>query len=141
MLKRKAYERLLDWKKKSNGSNALLIEGARRVGKSTLATQFGRAEYRSVLVIDLFQAPREVKSYFEEFRDDFDSLFLYLSAYYRVELFERESLIVFDEVQAYPQARGLIKYLVADGRYDYICPWCRSRRGSRNPRAAGPIRG
>lgn len=120
MLKRKAYERLIEWKKKSNGTSALLIEGARRVGKSTLAAQFGESEYRSVLIIDLFQASNEVKGYFEEFRTDFDSLFLYLSAYYRVELFERESLIVFDEVQAYPQARGLIKYLVADGRYDYI---------------------
>ncbi len=120
MLRRKAYSRMLEWKREYNGSTALLVEGARRVGKSTLVEEFGRSEYRSCLVIDLFQAPAEVKQYFEDNRNDFDTLFLLLSTYYRVELFERDTLVVFDEVQAYPQARGLIKYLVADGRYDYI---------------------
>ena len=120
MLKRKAYDRMLKWKRESNGSTALLVEGARRVGKSTLVEEFGRREYRSCLIIDLFQAPAEVKQYFEDNRNDFDTLFLMLSTYYRVELFERDTLVVFDEIQAYPQARGLIKYLVADGRYDYV---------------------
>lgn len=120
MLKRKAYDRLVKWKKEQNGKTALLIEGARRVGKSTLVETFGRNEYASYLIIDFFQAPHEVKSYFEDYRTDFDTLFLYLSTYYGVELHERDTLIVFDEVQMYPAARGLIKYLVADGRYDYI---------------------
>lgn len=120
MLKRKAYDKLLKWKHESAGKTALLIEGARRVGKSTLARTFGETEYKSCLVIDFFQAPAEVKQYFEDYRTDFDSLFLYLSVFYNVKLHEHETLIVFDEVQMYPQARGLIKYLVADGRYDYI---------------------
>jgi predicted AAA+ superfamily ATPase len=120
VLKRKAYDRLVQWKQASNGSTALLVEGARRVGKSTLVSTFGTHEYRSYMVIDFFLATDEVKDYFLEMRNDLDSLFLYLSTYYGVELYERESLIVFDEVQAFPQARGLIKYLVEDGRYDYI---------------------
>ncbi len=120
MLQRKAYRQLVAWKNESKGKTALLLEGARRVGKSTLVQEFGRNEYRSCLAIDFFQAPREVKGYFEDYRTDLDALFLYLSAYYGVELHERESLIVFDEVQMFPAARGLVKYLVADGRYDYI---------------------
>ena len=71
-------------------------------------------------MIDFFQAPDEVKQYFRDYSNDFDALFLYLSAYYSVELFDRESLVVFDEVQMFPFARGLVKYLVADGRYDYV---------------------
>lgn len=120
MLKRKAYGRLLEWKRKRSGSTALLIEGARRVGKSTLAEEFGRNEYKSCLFIDFFQASDEVKGYFQDYRTDFDTLFLYLSTYYGVDLHERESLVVFDEIQMFPLARGLVKYLVADGRYDYI---------------------
>ena len=140
MLKRKAYDRLLEWKKNRNGKTALLIEGARRVGKSTLVEEFGRNEYASCLIVDFFQAPAEVRQYFEDYRTDFDTLFLYLSTYYGVDLHERDTLIVFDEVQMFPTARGLLKYLVADGRYDYIetgsCPssrtwtasWFRRRR-------------
>ena len=120
MLRRKAYDQLLSWKRKRNGSTALLVEGARRVGKSTLVAEFGRREYASCLFIDFFQAPAEVKSYFEDYRADLDTLFLYLSTYYGVRLHDRDTLVVFDEVQMFPQARGLIKYLVADGRYDYI---------------------
>jgi predicted AAA+ superfamily ATPase len=120
MLKRKAYDKLLKWKNNTHGKTAVLIEGARRVGKSTLAETFGKNEYSSYLVIDFFQAPNEVKSYFEDYRTDFDTLFLYLQAFYGVTLIEGDSLVVFDEVQMFPQARGLIKYLVADGRYDYI---------------------
>lgn len=120
MLKRKAYDRLLEWKKNRNGKTALLIEGARRVGKSMLVEEFGRNEYASCLIVDFFQAPAEVRQYFEDYRTDFDTLFLYLSTYYGVDLHERDTLIVFDEVQMFPTARGLLKYLVADGRYDYI---------------------
>lgn len=120
MLERKAYQRLLDWKNTSRGTTALMVQGARRVGKSTLIAQFGRQEYRSCLFIDFFQAPEEVRQYFRDYRTDLDSLFLYLSTYYGVELYRRNTLVVFDEVQMFPEARGLIKYLVADGRFDYI---------------------
>ena len=120
MLKRKAYEQLLKWKQHSKGKTALMLEGARRVGKSTLVAEFGRNEYSSCLLIDFFQATDEVKGYFRDYRTDFDTLFLYLSTYYGVQLHDRNTLVVFDEVQMFPEARGLIKYLVADGRYDYI---------------------
>lgn len=120
MLRRKAYDKLLSWKTESNGSTALLIEGARRVGKSFLAKEFGQNEYASCLVVDFSFAPDEVLGYFHDMRGDLDSFFLYLSAYYGVGLYERESLIVFDEVQLYPKARESIKQLVADGRYDFI---------------------
>ncbi len=120
MLRRKAYSQLLRWKQEKQGRTAVLLEGARRVGKSTLVEEFGKNEYASCLVIDFYQAPKEIRGYFEEYRADLDTLFLYLQAFYGVDLVERNSLIVFDEVQAYPAARGLIKYLVADGRYDYI---------------------
>lgn len=120
MLKRKAYEKLIEWKNASKGGTALLVEGARRVGKSTLVREFGKNEYRSCLIIDFFQAPDEVKGYFSDYRADLDTLFLYLSTFYGVDLHKRETLIVFDEVQMCPPARGLIKYLIEDGRYDYI---------------------
>lgn len=120
ILKRKAYDKLVEWKTRSAGKTALLVEGARRVGKSTLAREFGRNEYRSCLMIDFFQASEEVKRFFRDYSNDLDALFLYLSAYYAVDLHERESLVVFDEVQMFPFARGMVKYLVEDGRYDYI---------------------
>ncbi|NMM94127.1 ATP-binding protein [Bifidobacterium oedipodis] len=120
MLERKAYQRLLEWKNTSQGKTALMVEGARRVGKSTLVAQFGKQEYQSCLFIDFFQATEEVRQYFRDYRTDLDTLFLYLSTYYGVELHERDTLVVFDEVQMFPEARGLIKYLVADGRFDYI---------------------
>jgi len=120
MFDRKAYRKLQEWKKKSNGSTALLIEGARRVGKSTLALEFGTREYETCLLIDFTFAPDDVIGYFNDMRNDLDSFFMYLSAYYQVPLRERRTLIVFDEVQAFPKARESIKQLVADGRYDYI---------------------
>jgi len=120
MLTRKAYQKLIDWKQKSKGTTALLIEGARRVGKSALVKEFGTNEYQSCLVVDFTYAPDDVISYFNDMRNDLNSFFLYLSAYYQVPLFERNTLIVFDEVQAFPKAREFIKQLVADGRYDYI---------------------
>ncbi|KFI54242.1 ATPase [Bifidobacterium callitrichos DSM 23973] len=98
----------------------MLIEGARRVGKSTLAEEFGRNEYASCLTIDFTHAPDDVLGYFGDMRNDLDTFFLYLSAYYGVSFHERDTLIVFDEVQQYPKAREAIKQLVADGRYDFI---------------------
>jgi len=119
-LKRKIYNRLLEWKEKDNGSCALLIDGARRVGKSYIAEEFGKREYRSYMIVDFAHLPEEVRNVFENDINDYDLFFNKLSAYYRKQLYRRETLIIFDEVQRYPQARELIKYLVADGRYDYI---------------------
>ena len=119
-MKRKIYDRLLEWKEKDKGSCALLLDGARRVGKSYIAELFGENEYKSYLLIDFAFLPQEVKQIFENDIHDFDLFFNKLSAYYRKTLYKRESLIIFDEVQRYPAARELIKYLVADGRYDYL---------------------
>ncbi len=120
LLERKAYDALLKWKLESAGTTALLVEGARCVGKTTLVSEFGRREYRSLLLVDFATAGREVKGYFSSMAGDLDSLFRHLSAHYGVELYERGSLIVFDEVQCFPLARQLVSRLVADGRYDYI---------------------
>lgn len=119
-MKRKIYRRLLEWKEKDNGNCALLLDGARRVGKSYIAEEFGKNEYKSYLMIDFAHLPQEVRSIFENDINDFDLFFNKLSAYYRKALYRRDSLIIFDEVQRYPAARELIKYLVADGRYDYL---------------------
>ncbi|KAB7790214.1 ATP-binding protein [Bifidobacterium leontopitheci] len=120
MLRRKMLDKLITWKRKANGREALLVEGARRVGKSTIVEEFGRTQYRSYILIDFARLPRDVRELFENQRDDLDTFFLMLSTYYRTRLVRRESLIIFDEVQQYPPARELIKYLVADGRYDYV---------------------
>jgi len=119
IFKRKIYEKLLEWKK-CNGSEALIIEGARRVGKSTIVKEFAQNEYESFLLIDFARTSEDVKSYFVKFNNDLNTLFMMLQNVYGVELKERKSLIIFDEVQRYPTAREMIKYLVADGRYDYI---------------------
>lgn len=120
ILKRKIYDKLMDWKRECNGTKAVLIEGARRIGKSTICEEFGKREYKSYLVVDFARAGSEVKDYFEKYLNDMDTLFMLLSAAYGKKLYERNSLIIFDEVQMYPKAREAIKYLVADGRYDYI---------------------
>lgn len=120
MIQRKALQKLLDWKRRSQGKTALLIEGARGVGKSTLAAEFGRHHYRSHILIDFSHLPREVAGIFENLRTDLDRFFQYLSAYYGVTLCRRESLIIFDEVQDFPKARAFVKHLVADGRCDCI---------------------
>lgn len=120
MLKRKIYDELIRWKKESNGSSALMIDGARRVGKSYIVKEFAKNEYRSCIFIDFGKAPDDVKSIFEHDSSDLDLFFSKLSVFYTVKLYRRESLIIFDEVQQYPKARQLIKYLVEDGRYDYI---------------------
>lgn len=120
MMKRKIYTTLLDWKERRAGKTALLIDGARRVGKSYIVEAFAKKEYRSYILIDFFTASQDVKDLFENYLHDLDTFFLFLSNYYQVKLYPRETLIVFDEVQEFPRARGAIKYLVADGRYDYI---------------------
>ena len=119
-MKRKIYSSFLEWKKESAGKTALLIDGARRVGKSYIAEAFAKAEYRSYIMIDFNNTPDEVKELFQSYLNDLDNFFMYLSAFYNVKLYEHDSLIIFDEVQMFPRARAAIKYLVADGRYDYI---------------------
>ena len=119
-MKRKIYEKLLDWKRKEAGRTALLIDGARRVGKSYIAKEFAEAEYKSHILIDFNRAPKEVVDLFDNYLNDLDTLFMYLSSFYGTKLYERETLIILDEVQLCPRARSAIKYLVADGRYDYL---------------------
>ena len=119
-MKRKVYNKLIEWKQNSNGKTALLIDGARRVGKSYIVQQFAQENYKSFILIDFNKVSEDVKNLFEYYLNDVDTLFLYLSNYFNVTLYERESLIIFDEVQLYPKARSAIKYLVEDGRYDYI---------------------
>ena len=119
MFKRKIYDKMLKWKKNSEGRTALLIEGARRVGKSTVAEAFARKEYESYILIDFAETSKEVRELFEDV-SNLNYLFLQLQLRYRVDLYERKSLIVFDEVQLCPKARQAIKALVKDGRYDYI---------------------
>lgn len=120
MLKRKIYDRLVEWKNKSQGTTALLIDGARRVGKSFITRKFAENEYKSYIIIDFGNAPQDILDLFINDSANLDLFFAKLSAYYSTHLYKRNSLIVFDEVQQYPRARQLMKYLVADGRYDYI---------------------
>jgi len=120
ILKRKIYNELLDWKIKCAGTRAILISGARRVGKSFISELFGKNEYKSVIIINFANLPPVVSDTFEHDRTNLDVFFAKLSRHYGVELFTRESLIIFDEVQLFPIARQMIKQLVADGRYDYI---------------------
>ena len=119
-MRRKIYDRLLEWKQNEAPNTALLIDGARRVGKSYIAEEFARNEYRSHIIIDYAKAPVDVKVLFENYQDRLDTLFLKLSEYYGVRLYERNTLFIFDEVQMCPKARESIKHLVADGRYDYL---------------------
>ncbi len=120
ILKRKIYKKLLEWKNECQGKKALLIEGARRIGKSTICEEFGKNEYESYLLIDFAKKDKEVEMYFERYLNDLDTFFMLLQTHFGTKLTERNSLIIFDEVQMFPQARAAIKYLVADGRYDYI---------------------
>ena len=119
MFRRKIYDKLLEWKTESDGRTALLIEGARRVGKSTVVEEFAKNEYESYILIDFSRASKAVKELFEDI-SDLDYLFLQLQLQYKVDLHERSSLIIFDEVQQCPLARQAIKALVADHRYDYV---------------------
>lgn len=120
ILKRKIYDKLLSWKKESNGRSAILIEGARRIGKSTIVEEFAKKEYLSYLLIDFSIASNDIKEYFVKYINDLDTLFLLLSTSFNVTLEKRKSLVIFDEVQFCPNARQAIKHLVKDGRYDYI---------------------
>lgn len=119
-MKRKIYDIFVKWRREENGRNALLIDGARRIGKSYIAEKFAKAEYKSYILIDFNRVDDSVKELFVQYLNDLDTLFMYLSGYYNVKLYERDSLIIFDEVQMFPKARAAIKYLVADGRYDYM---------------------
>ena len=119
MFKRKIYDKLLAWKNESAGKTALLVEGPRRVGKSTTVEEFAKNEYESYILIDFSTAPPEVRELFSDL-SDLNYIFLRLQLQYGTELFTRKSLIIFDEVQFCPQARQAIKVLVKDHRYDYI---------------------
>ncbi len=119
IFKRKIYDRLLKWKQESNGNSALLIEGARRIGKSTIVREFAENEYESFIFIDFTKCSQEVKNLFNDV-SDLNYIFLRLQLIYGVQLVERKSLIVFDEVQFQPLARQAIKSFVEDHRYDYI---------------------
>ena len=119
MFRRKMYQKLQSWKTEFGGRYALLIEGPRRVGKTTIITEFVSKEYESYIMIDFSRPFKRVKSIFEDYGNDLDSMFVYLQQEFRVKLHPRRSAIVFDEVQNYPMARQMIKHLVADGRFDY----------------------
>lgn len=118
-IKRKIYRDLCEWKKNANGTKALMIEGARRVGKSTVAEEFGKNEYKSYILIDFNRASKKIRDLFDELME-LDIFFQALSLEYNTRLYKRESLIIFDEIQKFPKAREVIKYLVADGRYDFL---------------------
>ena len=118
-IKRKIYDELCAWKKETDGKKALMIEGARRIGKSTVAEEFGKNEYKSYILIDFNKASKKVRGLFDDL-SNLDIFFQSLSLEYNTRLFRRESLIIFDEIQKFPKARETIKYLVADGRYDYL---------------------
>lgn len=119
IFKRKLYQKMLQWKSERNGSTALLIKGARRVGKSTLVEEFAKNEYKTYVLIDFAHVSKQISDLFEDI-SDLNFFFLRLQVETGVTLYERESVIIFDEVQLKPVARQAIKYLVKDGRYDYI---------------------
>lgn len=119
IFRRKLYDRMLRWKQERYGGTALLIQGARRVGKSTLAVEFAKREYESFILIDFIEAPADVRRLFEDI-SDLDKLFFELQYHYQVTLKPRQSVIIFDEVQNCPLARQAIRKLVSDHRYDYI---------------------
>ena len=118
-MKRKIYEKLVDWKHKRNGKTAILIEGARRIGKTYIIEEFAKKEYKSHIIIDFSKVSNEIIAIFENDINDFDLFFNKLEILFNTKLYRRESIVVFDEVQLYPRARQLIKHLVADGRYDF----------------------
>ena len=119
-MRRKIYDKLLQWKQEKNGKTALMIEGARRVGKSYIAQEFARNEYDSYILIDFSKAPARVKGWFDEYLEDIPTLLQNIQLHYKKQLTPRRSLIIFDEVQKCPRAREAIKALVEDGRFDYL---------------------
>lgn len=119
-MKRKIYNKLIEWKVKYSHKEALLIDGARRVGKSWIAEEFGRNEYRTYILINFSKLSDEMREIFDNYLSDPDEFFLRLQLVTGIKLYERESLIIFDEVQRYPKAREAVKWLVADGRYSIL---------------------
>lgn len=119
-MKRKIYDNIKQWKNRWDGRTALLVDGARRIGKSWIVEEFARNEYKSYILIDFNNVQANILELFDNHMSDLDGFFMRLSLYTGVRLYPRESLIIFDEVQIYPKARAAIKYLVKDGRYDYI---------------------
>lgn len=119
-MKRKIYNELLKWKNEWNGRTAILIDGARRVGKSYIVEEFAKKEYKSFILIDFSKENRQINALFTDYLSDLDTLFRQLSLLTDVKLYPRQSAIVFDEVQQFPPARAAIKHLVKDGRFDYI---------------------
>lgn len=120
IFKRKIYNKMLKWKSLSQGTSALMIEGARRVGKSTIVTEFARNEYEDYILLDFVKESPDIRRNFEENLDDLDTFFRNLFLLKGKSLSANKSVIIMDEVQLFPTARQAIKYLVADGRYDYI---------------------
>ncbi|MBR3265616.1 MAG: ATP-binding protein [Erysipelotrichaceae bacterium] len=120
ILKRKMYNKLLEWKSECQGTKAIMVEGARRIGKSTIVEEFAKQEYESYILIDFAKKDKIVEDYFNQYLNKMDDFFMLLGTYYGVNLIPRKSVLIFDEVQMFPQARAAIKYLVADGRFDYI---------------------
>ncbi|MGM9687777.1 MAG: ATP-binding protein [Alloprevotella sp.] len=120
VFKRKIYDKLKNWKTETEGSKALLIEGARRIGKSTIVEEFAKNEYRSYILIDFNLASEAVISAFNNYLNDLDTFFMIIESEYNQKLYRRESVVIFDEIQRFPKARQAVKYLVADRRFDYI---------------------
>jgi len=119
-MKRKIYNKLLDWKRDSNGRSAIMVEGARRIGKSYIVEEFAKNEYESYILVDFNHIQQDELELFEHYLSNTNEFLRMLQLHHGVKLVERQSCIIFDEVQQYPKARAAIKYLVADGRYDYI---------------------
>ena len=119
VFKRKIYDEILEWKENKSDKYALMIKGARRVGKSTIAEEFAKREFKSYILIDFAHTSKAIKELFDD-TYDLDFFFLQLQQLTGTRLYEKESVIIFDEVQLLPQARQAIKYFVADGRYKYI---------------------
>lgn len=120
VMKRKIYNELVRWKEESRGTTAVMLEGARRVGKSYIVEEFAKNEYRSYILVDFNHISNEEMEIFEKYLNRTDDFLKMLQLHHNVTLHERESVIIFDEVQQYPKARAAIKYLVAHGKYDYI---------------------
>ena len=119
-MRRKIYQKLLEWKKESGGKTALLIDGARRVGKSWIAEEFAKREYASYVLVDFSKAGPKLKRLFNLYLDDLDTFFLHFQQLTRSNLVRNDALVIFDEVQKFPRAREAIKHLVKDGRYHYL---------------------
>ena len=120
IFRRKIYKKLEDWKESAKGSKALFIEGARRIGKSTIVEIFAREKYKSYIIIDFNDTSEAVKDAFLNYLQDLDTFFMILSTEYKTALYPGESALIFDEIQQFPKARQSIKRLVKDGRFDYI---------------------